>query len=95
MLQGVAGQTLEPQCPRRTSSLLPGFEVNERLLEPDTWFTLEMIAEGKRIVIRVNDKVTVDTTEYRPVFTGGHFALQHSDPGTVVLFRKIEVNELK
>jgi serine/threonine protein kinase/formylglycine-generating enzyme required for sulfatase activity len=83
-----------PEKTNRTGSLLPGVEVNDRLVEPDAWFTLDVIAEGAHLVIRVNDKTTVDTQDTQRRFNGGHIALQHSDPNTLVQFRKIEIKEL-
>jgi hypothetical protein len=90
--------------PIRTGSLYPSFGVSKedrsKILvlkaphKPDEWFTQEVIARGNHIVIKVNDKVTVDYTDPKSTFTKGHFALQGHDPGTVVKFRKIEVKEL-
>jgi hypothetical protein len=90
--------------PIRTGSLYPSFGpsradrdkiiVKERLVEPNTWFTQEVTAVGNHIVIKVNGKTTVDYKDPKNTFTKGHFALQGHDPGTVVKFRKIEVQEL-
>jgi hypothetical protein len=84
--------------PVKTGSLY-GFGdclIKEILVKPDEWFTQEVTADGNHIVIKVNDKVTVDTKIEDPkrLFTKGHFALQQHDPGSVVRFRKIEVKEL-
>jgi hypothetical protein len=89
----------------RTGSLYPAFrqlsdDEKKQLLvfeapnKPDEWFTQEVTAEGNHIVIKVNDKTTVDFTDAKSTFLAGHFALQGHDPGTVVKFRKIEVKEL-
>jgi hypothetical protein len=90
--------------PIRTGSLYPSFGpsredrdkiiIKERLVEPDTWFTQEVTAVGNHIVIKVNGKTTVDYKDPKNTFKKGHFALQGHDPGTVVKFRKIEVQEL-
>jgi hypothetical protein len=90
--------------PIRTGSLYPSFGpsredrdkiiIKERLVEPDTWFTQEVTAIGNHIVIKVNGKTTVDYKDPKNTFKKGHFALQGHDPGTVVKFRKIEVQEL-
>ena len=80
--------------PIRTGSLY-GFkdcEVREMLVKPDEWFTQEVIAEGDHIIIKVNDKVTVDT--HKDKYKKGHLALQQHNEGSVVTVRKVEVKEL-
>jgi hypothetical protein len=62
--------------------------------KPDEWFTQEVIANGDRIIIKVNGKTTLDWHDPENRFKKGHFALQGHDPGTVVKFKKIEVKEL-
>jgi hypothetical protein len=83
--------------PVRTGSLY-GFgkdaTVKEMLVKPEEWFTQEVIADGNHIIIKVNDKTTVDFIDKKNTYAKGHFALQQHDPGTVVQFRKIEVKEL-
>jgi hypothetical protein len=83
----------------KTGSLyLPG--VKEVLVldnaphKPDEWVTQEVTAEGNRIIIKVNDKVTVDFQDPEKRFTKGHFALQGHDPGSIMKFRKVQVKEL-
>lgn len=68
--------------------------VTDILVKPNEWFTQEVIARGKHIVIKVNDKTTVDFVDEHNNFAKGHFALQQHDPGSTVKFRKIEVIEL-
>jgi hypothetical protein len=80
--------------PVRTGSLYNFVKVLDQLHKPDEWFTQEVTAVGNHIVIKVNDKTTVDFTDEKNTYTKGHFALQQHDPGTVVKFRKIEVKEL-
>jgi hypothetical protein len=64
------------------------------LVKPDEWFTQEVTAIGNHIVIKVNGKTTVDFVDNKNTYTKGHLALQQHDPGTVAMFRKIEVKEL-
>jgi hypothetical protein len=89
----------------RSGSLYPSFRkltederkkiiILEQLHKPDEWFVQEVTAEGPHIVIKVNGKTTVDFTDEKNTFSKGHFALQGHDPGTVVKFKKIEVQEL-
>ncbi len=68
--------------------------LNKAPHKPDEWFTQEVTAVGNHIVIKVNGKTTVDYKDPQNRYTKGHFALQGHDPGTVVKFRKIEVQEL-
>ena len=67
--------------------------MTEQLHKPGEWFTLEVIAAGDHIIIKVNSKTVVDTHDKK--YTKGYIALQQHDPGTVVKFRKIEIKELK
>lgn len=62
--------------------------------KPDEWFTQEVMADGNHIVIKVNGKVTVDTTVKDLKFLKGHFAIQQHDPGSTVKIRKIEYKPL-
>jgi uncharacterized protein (TIGR03067 family) len=61
---------------------------------PDAWFTLEVIAQGNRIVVKVANWTTADYTDPDRQFTTGHIALHVNKPGTVVHFRKIEIKGL-
>ena len=58
----------------------------------DKWFTLEIIAEGRRIIVKVDGKTLANTEHTGPV--EGRLALQVFDANTVVQFRKIEIKEL-
>jgi hypothetical protein len=80
--------------PVRTGSLYNFVAVRDMLVKPDEWFTQEVTADGNHIVIKVNGKTTVDFVDKKNTYNKGHFALQQHDPGTVVMFRKIEVKEL-
>jgi len=89
----------------KTGSLYPanGIDKDKSHLVMDTaphkadeWFTQEVIAEGAHIVIKVNDKQTIDyTIPGDKWFKKGHFALQGHDPGSVMTFKKVEVKEIK
>jgi hypothetical protein len=68
--------------------------LNKAPHKPDEWFTQEVTAVGNHIVIKVNGKTTVDYKDPKNTYKEGHFALQGHDPGTVVKFRKVEVQEL-
>lgn len=93
--------------PVKTGSLYPAFDpklpaevrkkiiINDKLHQPDEWFTQEVIALGNHIVIKVNGKTTVDFVDEKNTFPKGHFAIQQHDPGSMIKIRKIEVKELE
>jgi uncharacterized protein (TIGR03067 family) len=66
--------------------IVPGADAGE-------WFTLEVLARGSRITIKVNGVTTVDEFEDTS-FRRGHLALQQAGDKTIVQFRKIEIKEL-
>jgi hypothetical protein len=87
--------TDNPGQGHKTGSLYGLVRVSESPVPPNTWFTYEIIAVGKRIRILVNGKETANFTEDRAGRnTQGHIALQHHDPESRVFFRKVEVKEL-
>jgi len=89
---------------RRTGSLYAIEDVKEVYVKDDEWFTEYIKVQGRRIVIKVNDKTVVDYTEpenvQRPkgmegrVLSSGTFALQGHDPGSKVYFKNIKVRLL-
>ncbi len=68
--------------------------LNKAPHKPDEWFVQEVTAVGGHIVIKVNDKVTVDYTDDNQTYKTGHFAIQYHDPKSKVWVRKVEVKEL-
>ncbi|MFO0927272.1 MAG: DUF1080 domain-containing protein [Gemmataceae bacterium] len=79
-----------------TGSLFGLATVTNQLVEPEQWFTMEVIAQGQRMVIKVNGTVVTDFTDRAATYSRGHLALQALTEGkeplhTVVQFRKIEV----
>ncbi|MBI3461832.1 MAG: DUF1593 domain-containing protein [Planctomycetes bacterium] len=89
---------------RRTGSLL---DVEDRLETPvkdDEWFSYHILVQGKRIVLKVNDRTTVDYTEpenpkrserrARRVLSRGAIAVQAHDPQSIVYFRNIRLKSL-
>ncbi len=63
-------------------------------IPPETWFTLEIIAQGERYVVKVNGQTTADYRDPDRQFSTGRLALQSFNADTVVHFRKIEIKEL-
>lgn len=89
---------------RRTGSLYAVQDVKEVYVKDDEWYTESFSVQGKRVIIRINDKVVVDYTEpdnvQRPddmagrIISHGTFALQGHDPKSKVYFRNIMVRPL-
>ena len=89
--------------PVKTGSL---YHVRDRTTSPvkdKEWFKLHISVRGKRIVIQVNGKTTVDWTQppdWKPgegrdrQLSSGTFALQGHDPGSTVHYRNIRVRPL-
>jgi hypothetical protein len=99
----ICGDSYKPD-PRKTGSLYAVEDVKQSAAKEGEWSTYTIRVEGKRIVLKVNDKVTVDYTEpdnpkrekgrERRVLSSGAFALQAHDPTSKVWFRNIRVKVL-
>jgi hypothetical protein len=86
---------------RRTGSLYAVQDVKEVYVKDNEWFTESFSVQGKRVIIKINDKVVVDYTEpddiKRPrdmvgrFLSHGTFALQGHDPNSKVHFKNIMV----
>ncbi|HZY84125.1 MAG TPA: family 16 glycoside hydrolase [Gemmataceae bacterium] len=84
----------------KTGSLFAGpdgavVRVSESNAPPGEWFTMEVIARGNHIIVKVNGRTTADYTDDRQRFMRGRIALQTMDKNTVAEFRKVEIKELK
>lgn len=89
---------------RRTGSLYAIEDVKEVYVKDNEWYTEYIAVTGKRIVIKINDKIVVDYTEPENVkrekgmeqrlISGGTFALQGHDPKSKVFYRNIMVKVL-
>lgn len=64
-----------------------------RVVPTNQWFTLEIIANEKRLTLKVDGAVTTDVEDDK-VLTAGHLKLMHI-PGARFEYRKIEIKELK
>jgi hypothetical protein len=78
--------------PQRTGSLYGIVKVTDQLHKPDEWFTQEVIAEGDHIIIKLNDKVVVDTHDKK--YAKGHLAIQQHNEGSIVTIKSAEIKEL-
>lgn len=89
--------------PKKTGGLYAVKDVIDNSPAKDNeWFTQHVIVQGKHIVVKVNDKVTVDYTEpddlpserQGRVLSSGTIAIQGHDPDSEVHYRKILVKPL-
>jgi hypothetical protein len=89
---------------RRTGSLYAIEDVKEVYVKDNEWYTEYVMVQGKRVVIKINDKTVVDYTEPANVkrdagqegriLSSGTFALQAHDPKSKVYFKNIMVKTL-
>lgn len=89
---------------RRTGSLYGIQDVKEVYVKDNEWYTEYIKVEGKRVIIKINDKTVVDYTEpdnvkraegdEQRILSGGTFALQGHDPKSKVYFKNIMVKPL-
>jgi hypothetical protein len=89
---------------RRTGSLYGIENIKEVFVKDNEWFTEYIKVEGKRIIIKLNDKTVIDYTEPADVkreagsedrvLSSGTFALQGHDPDSKVYFKNIMVRLL-
>lgn len=75
--------------PQKTGSLYGFSKVLEQLIPDDTWWTQDVTAIGKHLVIKINDKVVTDYLDQKNTYTKGYLALQQHNLGSVVQFRHL------
>ena len=91
--------------PIRTGSLYGAKNImNDSPAKDNEWFTQHVIVEGRKVTVKVNDKVVNEFEEQDPpqrrrgfernILGSGTFALQGHDPGSEVHYRKIMVKPL-
>ena len=90
---------------RRTGSLYGIEDVKEVYVKDNEWYTEYIKVEGKRVIVKINDKTVVDYTEpdnvkredddAKRVISSGTFALQGHDPKSKVYFKNIMVKPLQ
>ena len=89
---------------RKTGSLYAIDDVKEIPAKDNEWFTQHITVQGKKVTIRVNDKVLVEYTEPENqertkdmggrMISSGTFALQGHDPKSKVYYKDIMVKIL-
>ncbi len=80
---------------RKTGSIYAVQDVKEATAKDNEWYTQHIIVQGKRIVVKINDKVINDYTEGETTrLLGGTIALQGHDPKSKVFFKDIMLRAL-
>ena len=89
---------------RRTGSLYAVQDVREVYVKDNEWFTEYIRVEGKRVIVKINDRTVVDYTEPEGIekergralkrISSGTFALQGHDPDSKVYFKDVMVRIL-
>ena len=85
----------------RTGSLYNIDNIKEVYVKDNVWFTMYISVMGKRVIVKLNDKVVLDYTELenvkrsegdeQRVLSSGTFALQGHDPNSLTFFKNIMV----
>ncbi len=80
---------------RKTGSIYAIQDVKEAPAKDNEWFTEHIIVQGKKITVKINDKVINEYTEgENGKLSSGTFALQGHDPKSKVYFKDIKVRVL-
>lgn len=80
---------------RKTSSIYAVQDIKEAPHKDNEWFTQQIIVQGKKITVKVNDKVINEyTTGDDSRLSAGTFALQGHDPKSKVYYRNVMVKRL-
>ena len=93
-----------PGDPRLTGSLYEVADNTSEVAKDQEWFSEDILVEGDRITVKVNDKVVAQWTE-PPGWNGtkdfpgrrigaGTIALQAHDPGSTVYYKNIRIKPL-
>ena len=87
------------QDPVRTGSLYNVVKTFTPPAKDDTWFTMEVVVNGKAVGVKVDDMVLYEFVEPEGVtgtrrLSEGTFALQAHDPGSEVHYRNLRVKRL-
>ena len=88
----------------RTGSLYGIVNIKEVYVKDNEWFTMYITVMGKRVTVKLNDKLVLDYTEpdnvqrekgdEQRVLSSGTFALQGHDPNSLTYFKNIMVKPL-
>lgn len=80
---------------RRTASIYAIQDVKEVFVKDNEWFDMHILVQGKKVTVKLNDKVVNEFTEgENGRLTGGTIALQGHDPGSKVMYKDIMIKVL-
>lgn len=80
---------------RKTGSIYAVQDVKEVFVKDNEWYTQHIIVQGKRIIVKINDKVINDYTEgENGRLSSGTIALQGHDPKSKVFYKDIRLKIL-
>ena len=80
---------------RKTGSIYAVQDVKEVFVKDNEWYTQHVIVQGKRIIVKINDKVINDYTEgENGKLSSGTIALQGHDPKSKVFYKNIMLKVL-
>jgi Domain of Unknown Function (DUF1080) len=89
---------------RRTGSLYGIQDVKDVFVKDNEWYSEYIKVEGKRVTVKLNDKIVMEYTEpdnversandKERILSSGTFALQGHDPNSKVFFKNIMVRVL-
>lgn len=80
---------------RKTGSIYAVQDVKEVFVKDNEWYTEHIIVQGKRIIVKINDKVINDYTEgENGRLSSGTIALQGHDPKSKVFYKDVMVKIL-
>ena len=88
---------------RKSGSIYAVNDVKEVHVENDEWYSYHITVNGKRIIVKLNDKVVNDWTEeadrkpgadFTRILTSGTIALQAHDPQSIVHYKNIQLKPL-
>lgn len=85
--------------PVKTGSIYNVVKLFETPAKDNEWWTQHIIVQGKKIIVKINDKEVINYTEPDDVtglrrLSKGSFALQAHDPLSVVRYKNIMVKPL-
>ncbi|OAI41667.1 hypothetical protein AYO40_02725 [Planctomycetaceae bacterium SCGC AG-212-D15] len=64
------------------------------LIKPNTWFKVELTADGNHLVVKLNGKVEVDVLDQNKSFSWGFLGIRKGGAGAEVRLRNLEIKEL-
>lgn len=80
---------------RKTGSVYGVQDVKETFVKDDEWYTEHVIVQGKKITVKINDKVINEYTEGETSkLVGGTVALQAHDPKSKVFYKDVMIKVL-